>query len=67
MKNLTLTKRGIFLAALALIASTAIAAEVYTYQCPQCGSILSFVRVGQQAASSTTHSMGCSRGITTGC
>ena len=42
MKNLTLTKRGIFLAALALIASTAIAAEVYSYQCPQCGSIQSF-------------------------
>jgi len=42
MKNLALTKRGILLTALAVIASTAIAVEVYTYQCPRCGCILSF-------------------------
>jgi hypothetical protein len=42
MKNLIITKRGIFLAALTLIASVAIAAEVYTYQCPRCGCILTF-------------------------
>ncbi len=40
--NMTITGRGLLFAALALIAATAIGAEVYTYQCPQCGYIQSF-------------------------
>jgi hypothetical protein len=42
MKTLSLTRRGITLTALALIASAGVALAAYTYKCPKCGFIQTY-------------------------
>ncbi len=42
MKTLTLTRRGIALAVLSLLASAGVALAAYSYQCPRCGYVSTY-------------------------